>query len=166
MKPRLILLLLVGAGVSAQPGHSRRVDEKSGIFLRSTQTSLLPVKTNRSTIDWKDDDQPFRLGNHQFTSLKEFKEKGARCGSREPSESERIASQGKVEAYLKANPDVTRNNSTSRFPAVSIPVYFHCIKSGSMGTCSSSVVNQQIAVLNAAFSPTFSFNLVSSQSYN
>jgi hypothetical protein len=113
------------------------------------------------------DDQPFRLGNHHFASLKEFKDKHARCGSHEPDERSRIASQGEVEAYLKAHPEAAANNSTRRrLQAISIPVYFHCIKSGSNGACSASVINQQIAALNAAYAPTFSFNLVPSQSYN
>jgi hypothetical protein len=170
MKLRLISLLLAGVSVSAHLRHSRHVEnkeEKWEEFRRRTQASLLPLKTNHSTMDWTQDDQPFRLGDHQFTSLKEFKDKHARCGSSEPSESARIASQGQVEAYLKEHPEVTGNNSTRRrLQAISIPVYFHCIKSGSRGSCSASAINQQIAVLNAAYSPTFSFNLVSSQSYN
>jgi hypothetical protein len=170
MKLGLISLLLQGASVLAhvgQSGHETNMEQKRDGFRRRAQASLLPIKTNRSTIDWKQADQPFRLGNHQFASLKDFKDKRARCGAREPPESARITSQEQVEAYeyLKAHQYMIVN-STHRLLPIEVPVYFHCIKSGSSGTCSSSVINQQIAVLNAAFAPTFSFNLVSSRSYN
>jgi hypothetical protein len=168
MALRLITLLLATAGVSAHLGHSHHTTnkEESQAIRLSSQAAKLPVKTNNSTIDWTQDDQPFRVGNHQFTSLKEFKDKHARCGSREPSESVRIASQEQAEAYLKAHPEKAENNSTRRLAAITIPVYFHCIKSGSSGTCSSSTVNRQIAVLNAAYSPTFFFSVVSAYWYN
>jgi hypothetical protein len=78
----------------------------------------------------------------------------------------RVASQRQVEAYLKDHPEAIGNNSSRRLQAITIPVYFHCIKSGTNGACSSSVINQQIAILNAAYAPSFSFNLVSSRSYN
>jgi hypothetical protein len=168
MKLGLISLLLPGASVLAhvsQSEHETSKPQKWDGFRRRTQASLLPIKTNHSTIDWKQDDQPFRLGNHQFASMKDFKDKRARCGTSELPESARITSQEQVEEYLKAHQYVTVN-STHRLLPIEVPVYFHCIKSGTSGACSSSVINQQIAVLNAAYAPTFSFNLVSSRSYN
>jgi hypothetical protein len=159
MKLRLISLLLVSVRVSAHLGHSHH--ESHAIRVGP---AVVPIKTNHSTIDWTQDDQPFRLGDLQFPSLKEFKDKHARCGTRDPPESARIASQEQVEAYLTAHPEATGTSTTA--PFVNISVYFHCIKSGSAGACSSSVVNRQIAVLNAAFSPTFSFHLESALAYS
>jgi Pregnancy-associated plasma protein-A len=168
MKLSLVTLLLASTSASAHLGHSHHKTDKEGaqVIRPSSRAAKLPVKTNHSTIDWAKDDQPFRLGDHQFTSLKEFKDNGARCGSRDPSESARIASQEQVEAYLKTHPEVTANNSTRRLAGTSIPVYFHCFRSGSSGRCSSSMVTRQIAVLNSAYSPTFSFNLVSALMYD
>jgi hypothetical protein len=171
MRLRIISLLLASVVVSAHVGYSHdAIDkeefDKSQAFQRRTEASLLPVKTNRSTIDWKQDSQPFRLGKHQFTSLKEFKDMHARCGSREPPESVVIASQEEVEAYFRGLPEGKSSNATRRLQSIRIPVHFHCITSGGSGQCSGTEVNQQIGVLNAAFSPTFSFDLVSSQSYN
>jgi hypothetical protein len=166
MKFHLISLLLASAGVSAHPGHPHQ-ESKREKSARRTQKSLLPVKTYQSTIDWKNDDRPFRLGDHKFNTLKEFKGSGARCASRDPPMDERIASQEKVKEYLKAYPRATGRGSTRRrLETANIPVYFHCMTSGSTGECSSSVVDEQIAVLNAAYSPNFSFELVSLQSYD
>jgi hypothetical protein len=157
MKLCLISLLLASVGVSAHLGHERK--------RRRRASSLLPLKTNHSTVDWTRNDEPFRLGHHEFASLQEFKDKHARCGSRDPPDNVRIASQEQVAAYWQAH-----NNSTRRhhrqLQTIRIPVYFHCITYGSTGACSSSVVNQQIAVLNAAYAGAFAFDLVSSRSYN
>jgi hypothetical protein len=169
MKLHLISLLLTSASVSAHPGHPHQESkrEKSTAVHRRTQGSLLPVKTYQSTIDWKNNDRPFRLGDHKFNTLKEFKGSGARCASRDPPMDERIASQEKVKEYLKAYPRITGRGSTRRrLEATNIPVYFHCMTSGSTGECSSSAVDEQIAVLNAAYSPNFSFELISLQSYD
>jgi hypothetical protein len=168
VKLHLISLLLTSVSVSAHLGYSHHEpskEEMSKAVSRRIQ-AVLPVKTNQSTIDWDQDDQPFRLGDHEFKTLKEFKESGARCGCRDPPKNERIASQEKVEAYVQAHPEEMVSNSTRHLQARSIPVYFNCITSGSTGECSSSLVDQQIAILNAAYSPTFSFDLVSAKSYN
>jgi hypothetical protein len=168
MTLRLITLILASLGVSAHLGHSHHTTNKknSQVIRLSSQAGKLPIKTNISTIDWTQDDQPFQLGDHQFTSLKEFKDKHTRCGTHEPPESARIASQEQVEAYLKVHPEEADNNSTRRLAAITIPVYFHCIRSGSSGTCTSDTVNRQIAVLNAAYSPTFFFSVVWAYMYH
>jgi hypothetical protein len=161
---RLITLLLATVGVSAHLGHSHHTNKKDSQVIRlSSQAGKLPIKTNSSTIDWMQDDKPFRLGNHQFTSSKEFKDKHARCGSPEPPESTRITSQEQVEAYLKVHHEGAGNNSTRRLAAVSIPVYFHGITSGTwweqtiIGASFPAMIATQIAVLNAAYYPDFSF---------
>jgi hypothetical protein len=166
MKLSLVSLLLTGVSAHLGQPHTAGEGEKSKADDRRVQASLLPVKTYQSTIDWKNDDRSFRLGDHEFKTLKEFKESGARCACRDPPENQRIASQEQVEAYIRAHPKEMGFNSTRRLQARNIPVYFHCMKSGNTGECSSSLVNQQIAILNAAYAPTFSFDLVSSKSYN
>jgi Pregnancy-associated plasma protein-A len=171
---RLITLLLATVGVSAHLGHSHHKTNKkeSQVIRLSSQTGKLPIKTNSSTIDWTQDDKPFRLGNHKFTSLKEFKDKHARCGSPEPPESTRIASQEQVEAYLKVHHEGAGNNSTRRLAAVTIPVYFHGIISGTwweqtiIRAYFPAMIATQIAVLNAAYYPDFSFYVVYAGSYN
>jgi Pregnancy-associated plasma protein-A len=168
MKLSFVTLLLATTSASAHLGHSHHKtgEDDARVVRLGSHTAKLPTKTNHSTIDWTQDDQPFRLGDHQFTSLKEFKDNGARCGSREPDESSRVASQEQVEAYLKAHPEVTANNSTRRLQAINIPVYLHCFRSGRSGGECAFTVTRQIAVLNAAYAPTFSFSLVSALMYD
>jgi hypothetical protein len=169
MKFQFISLLLTSVRISAHLGHSHGEASQDESDTQHHAVSLLPVKTNRSTMDWTQDDQPFRLGHHKFKTLKDFKESGARCACPVPSESERIASQEDVEAYLQVHPELAAHNNPTRRRlqgAIDIPVYVHCITSGFSGECSSSMVDQQIAVLNAAFAPDFSFTLVSLEMYD
>jgi Pregnancy-associated plasma protein-A len=174
MALRLITLLLVSVGVSAHLGHSHHSvnKEESQVIRLSSRAVKLPIKTNNSTIDWTQDDQPFRLGDHQFTSLKEFKDTHARCGSSEPSESARVASEELVDAYLKAHRNGTEN-STRRLAAITIPIYFHCITAREIfpsrtvkGTCSPAMLALQLAMLNLAYYPDFSFYIADARSYN
>jgi hypothetical protein len=169
MKFHLVSLLLTSVSVSAHLGYSHHETSKketSNALGRGLQASLLPVKTNRSTIDWTQDDRLFRLGDHVVTTVKEFKESGGRCACRDPPKNERTASQEKVESFARAHPEEFPSDSTRRLQAMNIPVYIHCMASGATGECSETVVNQQIAILNAAYSPDFSFALVSSKSYD
>lgn len=58
-------------------------------------------------------------------------------------------------------------NATDAVSAVSIPVYFHVITSGSTGSVSSSTISKQISVLNSAYSGSgFSFTLAGSDTTN
>jgi hypothetical protein len=183
MKLRLICFLLACAGASAHlrhshhqhhPHHKTYKNGKTQVIHLDSHTPSLPVKTNRSTIDWENDEQTFRLGDHQFKSLKEFK-KRARCGTKEPPKHIRIASHYQTEAYLKAQPRYqteaylkAQPQSTANFstPAILIQVYFHCMKSGNDGGCNGAAINKQIDVLNAAYAPDFRFNVSSALVYD
>jgi hypothetical protein len=56
MNLRLISFLLAGVRISAHLRHSHQEEskgEKLEVFRRRTEASLLPVKSNHSTIDWR-----------------------------------------------------------------------------------------------------------------
>jgi hypothetical protein len=100
-------------------------------------------------------------GTH-YVSQKDFIDAGLRCGVRD-DEAERGGNGG--------NPNSAGGGSGLRLApgSVIIPVYFHIIKSATgAGAVTSTQINNQIAVLNAAFSGTsggvntpFRFQLVS-----
>lgn len=102
-------------------------------------------------------------GTH-YVSQRDFVDAGLRCGVRD-DDGERG---GNGNGNNKNNPD---GSSALRLAtgSVTIPVYFHIIKSSTgAGTVTSTQINNQIAVLNAAYSGTtggantpFRFQLVS-----
>jgi hypothetical protein len=172
---RSFLSLLVVAGLARSHHHRSHGDNhdlrRPTAFdepqLRGTsQKGLggnLPVR-GFPRIKWDDDESPLRIGHFNWTSVRAFKEKKGRCASHAPSNETRAQS----DLFLRQWRDAQRepDGGVRRLQTINIPVYFHCITSGSNGACSTAVVNQQIEVLNSAFAPTFSFTLVFSQSYN
>ncbi len=77
------------------------------------------------------------------------------------------AQAAKVEQDMQARLASKRAFSTNAIQAVSIPVYFHVITSGSAGAVSSSTISKQISVLNSAYSKAgFTFTLAGSDTTN
>lgn len=106
-----------------------------------------------------EDHVPFVINGHAWANKAEFIERG-RCLTRRPTEEEveemegifRAANEARSgsDPKLAAAPSLARTGGT-------INVYFHVINKGTgiaNGDVSSQMINDQIAVLNAAFSST------------
>lgn len=75
------------------------------------------------------------------------------------------AEAARVEADMQSK--LSGKRTTSALNAVSIPVYFHVITSGSAGNLPSATISKQISVLNSAYASSgFSFTLVSTDYTN
>ena len=103
---------------------------------------------------------PFTFQGVEWKDQRSFVESGARCSTRFVDEEEQLAIENEVRAYLAKR--------AAREPMATggtINVYFHVINKGTgiaNGNVPDSMIADQIAVLNAAYSWTgWSFNLVS-----
>lgn len=77
------------------------------------------------------------------------------------------AEAARMEADLQGKLAGKRTARTAQAAAVSIPVYFHVITSGSTGNLPASTISKQISVLNSAYASSgFSFSLVSTDYTN
>jgi hypothetical protein len=107
-----------------------------------------------------DDLGAFKLEGRTWASKKAFIDSGARCGVKEHSQFERDLIDKKVNATIAAKGGF----SAAKTGGV-INVYFHVINKGtgiSNGDIPLTQINDQIAVLNSAYSHTgWTFNLVS-----
>lgn len=97
------------------------------------------------------DDLPFVFEGVEYISKKAFVESGRRCSTRHVDEEESLAIESEMAQELLG----------SRFLALAtggtINVYFHVINKGSgiaNGDVTAQMINDQIAVLNAAYSPS------------
>jgi hypothetical protein len=107
----------------------------------------------------RDIDVPFWFNGKVYPSQREFAEK-FRCGTPHPSAEEIRAIEARDAEFARAT------GLAPLAPAsVTINVYFHVINKGtgvSNGDITSTMINNQISVLNAAYAGTpFTFNLVS-----
>jgi Pregnancy-associated plasma protein-A len=110
------------------------------------------------TIDWSKDDSPVRIGSVQWNTIREFKQFG-RSATKPASEEEWALSTSILRKWKD------KNQGRRRLQApIDVPLYIHCISSGPNGGCPNAAINQQVDVLNAAFSPHFIFTLISAQS--
>jgi hypothetical protein len=105
--------------------------------------------------------QPFVLNGQAFASQKAFVDSGARCSTHQPSELELMLQAASERSWLAEQRAQGRDPLAAA--ATTIPVHFHVITSASgQGAPSSQQINDQIAVLNAAFASSgFSFSLAS-----
>lgn len=88
-------------------------------------------------------------------------QRGVRCGAPVPTDEEQAMVRAQVDRWL------AERGGTSTGAAVSIPVWFHVIRNNSTGNVSSTQINNQISVLNNAFSGTgFSFFLAGTTNTN
>jgi hypothetical protein len=157
----------VGEGVAPSETSSNSTTALAfGQLRRIRNLSIVKSGSKLSSIiNWDDNDSPLRIGDYNWSSVREFKEKRGRCGTKDPTEEERRLSDVMLLEWRKSA-SATSAGGLRRLRKVSVPVYFHCITSGNQGSCPTRTINRQISVLNSAYAPTFSFNLVYSQSYN
>ncbi|HKN56455.1 MAG TPA: zinc metalloprotease [Amycolatopsis sp.] len=102
-------------------------------------------------------------GNDCFTPAnKADRSKDGAADSLTPAEA------AKMEADLQSKLAAKRASArAAAVSAVSIPVYFHVITSGSTGSVSSSTISKQISVLNSAYASTgFGFTLAGTDTTN
>lgn len=118
---------------------------------------LLSVFVTTFIAAEKGDDTPFLWKDTEFVNQHAFIQSGLRCATIEPDDSEKAAIDKQINAYLsQMRSTVTGGN---------VKVYFHVIRKGTSlarGNISTTMIQAQISVLNAAFAPSgWSFTLVS-----
>jgi hypothetical protein len=106
--------------------------------------------------------QPFVINGQGFASQKAFIDSGARCSTHQPTELETMLQAATERAWL-AHQRAQGRDPLAQAVAATIPVHFHVITNSSgQGGPTLAQIDQQIAVLNAAFAASgFSFGLVS-----
>lgn len=105
------------------------------------------------------EDAPFELGEETFDNQEAFIKSGRRCGS-DLTEIE-MAAMDRELAAQGYSPDGSGPFAAPLYTGGVIPVYFHVIHDGVKGNLSQADVDDQIAVLNAAYATTgWSFSLV------
>jgi hypothetical protein len=148
-------------------------DNYSTINFESYSAYISNITILPSKINWDEDDSPFRIGAYEWTSLREYKLNHGRCAMRdqtdiEKQESDRIVlewEEKQQQSHDDRSGGLRRSLQTTTI--INVPVYWWCITSGSSGSCSTTAIDTQITVLNAAYRPAgISFSLVSSQSVN
>jgi hypothetical protein len=104
------------------------------------------------------DNGPYSVGDTKWPSRKAFEESGARCGQRDPTKNEQEETAQKLAEWRHNNRGNNRHLQVTQF---TINTYVHVICDASRNGCATqTMINKQMAVLNAAFSSSgFSFNL-------
>jgi hypothetical protein len=98
----------------------------------------------------------FRVGDHDWGTLGDFEDAGARCTTAKP-EQRTVALAADTLAKWRERMGPNRLLATV---SIEIPVYFHAIKkSDGSGGPSNNQIAQQIQVLNDSFFPFFNFVL-------
>ena len=115
-------------------------------------TALLPVLATAGT--------PFVVNGQSFADQKAYVDSGARCTTVQPSALEQLLLAAKEQSF--AAEQAAKGRDVYQTAGGNIPVYWHVITNTSgQGAPTASQINNQIAVLNAAYaSAGFTFNLV------
>lgn len=93
-------------------------------------------------------------GKYLWPSLRAFEDSGARCSTSDPDELEIANTLKIVEAWRK------RRSNARRLEIIEVPLYIHVIEKSTARNATSDVqIQDQIDVLNDAFSPEFQFSL-------
>jgi Pregnancy-associated plasma protein-A len=105
--------------------------------------------------------QPFVFNGQAFADQKAFIDSGARCSTPQPSALEMMLQAAREQSF--AAEQAAQGRDVFAQAGGVIPVYWHVITSSSgAGQPTTIQINDQIAVLNAAYAASgFSFNLVS-----
>jgi hypothetical protein len=110
-------------------------------------------------------DKPFVINGHSWASKEDFVLSGSRCNTRDHDAETQARIQREVEGFLKSRGYDPYAPGTAFSGTVTIPVYFHVIRKGtgvSNGDVTTTMINNQISVLNSAYSGRgFQFSLVS-----
>jgi hypothetical protein len=105
-------------------------------------------------------DGPFKLNEHVWENKQSFIDSGARCATKDHDDIRKAEVDNEVARFTEEN-----GAFEAAAVGVNINVYFHVINKGTginNGDISSTMINQQISVLNNAFGPYgYSFTLVS-----
>jgi hypothetical protein len=161
-------LTLLDYGTSIASKNSGQVAIPQAYNLSSFVEVIKNTTKVASTVNWKDEDSPFQVGNYEWPSLREFKAKRARCSTPDPTYEQKQESDQMLQGYLasqSSKPGGVRRKLPD-FPMattpITIPVYWWCLTDGRLGRCSTAVANDQISVLNSAYAMAgISFELVS-----
>jgi len=102
------------------------------------QLLAVTVSLHPSAVNASDEDTRQKYSNH--------------CGTHDPSDEDKIATTEAVERW-------TRNGGRNSNQARNVPVYWHTIEQGNLGSLSDAVINESITILNNAFGPSFTFTL-------
>lgn len=107
-------------------------------------------------------------GSDCFTpALKADRSKDGEANSLTAAQAAKMEADLQAKLAAKGAKTGARAAAAESLAAVSIPVYFHVITSGSAGAVSSSTINKQISVLNSGYSGTgFSFTLAGTDTTN
>jgi Pregnancy-associated plasma protein-A len=104
---------------------------------------------------------PFVVNGKSFADQKAYIDSGARCTTQHPTQLEMLLDAAREQSF--AAEQAAQGRDVYAPSAATINVYWHSITNSSgQGAPTTSQINNQIAVLNAAFAASgFSFNLVS-----
>jgi hypothetical protein len=105
--------------------------------------------------------KPFVINGTQFADQRAYVESGARCSTHQPSQLEMLLDAAREQSY--AAEQAAKGRDIYATAGGVINVYWHSITNSSgQGAPTTAQINEQMAVLNAAFASSgFSFNLVS-----
>jgi hypothetical protein len=136
----------------------------NNLFSRKSSSRTI-VNQTRYVFNWDDDDSPLRIGDMEWASVGDFKRRGARCSVKDRTPEEKRKNDDIVRKFLASSADAIATNSSGglrklqNVVPINVPVYFTVITSGPLGIVTREQIDQQIAVLNAAYRPWFLFTL-------
>jgi hypothetical protein len=104
---------------------------------------------------------PFVVNGQSFADQRAYIDSGARCSTKHPSQLEQMLEAAREQSFAAEQAKLGRDVYAPQ--ATTINVYWHVITNTSgQGAPTTAQINNQIAVLNAAYAAAgFSFNLVS-----
>jgi hypothetical protein len=120
---------------------------------------------SKSLFDWDNEDSPIRIGDSEWSSVRDFKQRRARCSVPDRTPEEKRANDDILLKFMATSSEAIITSSSGGLrklqavTPINVPVYFTCVTSGSSGLVTASQVAQQISVLNKAYGPYFVFTV-------
>jgi hypothetical protein len=120
---------------------------------------------SKSLFDWDNEDSPIRIGDSEWSSVRDFKKRRARCSVPDRTPEEKRANDDILLKFMATSSEAIITSSSGGLrklqtvTPINVPVYFTCVTSGSSGLVTASQVAQQISVLNKAYGPYFVFTV-------